>query len=372
MTFSTIAQEIGKILDYFGQQKCSDIHLSAPRGLWYVKDKGTLPFADMPSIDPELIDAIVKEFIHGGLEEFRKTGQGDASFDVDGEFRGRLAARDTLEGTTVTIRIISRDIPKPEDLKIPQSLIDTVSRPSGLFLFTGQTGSGKSTSIAALINHVNMTEPSAIYTLESPIEYVYPHGRSLINQREIGQHVESFSMGIENAKRSHPKIIVVGEILNRETARAAIDAAASGHCVVSTMHAGSTAETIDGFISMFTADEQPLVRTQLSQVLLAVVVQQLVPKIGGGLAMAQEIAFNSRQFSEMILGNGDRGGDMKLAQQYLLGGGRQEGMVAMESALTELVKNGEISPETARKASRNQRNINDLLATAGFPLPSKD
>lgn len=372
MTYSDNAVEIGKMLDYFGDQKCSDIHLSSTRGLWYVKDKGTLPFLDMPFIEPALIEALVGEFIHGGLAEFNASGQGDASFDVSGEYRGRLAARQTLEGITLTIRIISRNIPTVEDLKLPQSLLDTIGRNSGLFLFTGQTGSGKSTSIASLLNHINMTEPSAIYTLESPIEYIYPHGRSLINQREIGEHVVSFASGIENAKRSHPKIIVVGEILNGETARAALDAAASGHLVVSTMHAGSTAETIDGFISMFPANEQPLVRTQLSQVLLSVVVQQLVPKIGGGLAMAQEIAFNSRQFSEMILGNGDHGGDMKLAQQYLLGGGRQEGMVAMESALTDLVVRGEVSPEIARRSSRNQRSINDLLTAAGFPVPPKE
>jgi twitching motility protein PilT len=367
MTYSKTALEIGRMLDYFGQQKCSDIHLSAPRGLWYVKDKSTLPFPALATIPNTMIETLVEEFVHGGLEEFSKLGQGDSSFDIGGEYRGRLAARRTLEGITATIRIIARAIPTPEDLKIPQSLVDTISRPGGLFLFTGQTGSGKSTSIAALINHINMTQPSSIYTLESPIEYVYPHGRSLINQREVGLHVDTFSLGIENAKRSHPKIIVVGEILNGETARAAIDAAKSGHLVVSTMHAGSTAEAVDGFISMFDANEQPLIRTQLSQVLLAVVVQQLIPKMGGGLAMAQEIAFNSRQFSEMILGDGARGGDMKLAQQYLLGGGRQEGMVAMESALTALVVGGEISAETARNSARNQRSINDLLTTAGFP-----
>lgn len=356
------------MLDYFGAQGCSDIHLSAERGLWFVKDKATLPFDQVPTMDAGLIRQIVDEFSHNGYSGFENPGQSDATFDVGGEFRGRLAARKTIAGITVTIRIISRRIPTIGELRLPDSLVETISRPAGLMLFTGQTGSGKSTSIAALVNHVNENASSSIYTLEDPVEYVYPPAKSLVNQREIGEHTRSFAEGLQNAKRSHPKIIVVGEILNAQTARAAVDAAASGHLVVSTMHAGSTAEAISQLISMFPIEEQPLMRTQLSQVLLGVVVQLLVQKIGGGLTMAQEIAFNSRQFSEMILGNGTdgTGGDMKLIQQYLLGQGKQERMVAMETALTTLVKNREITPETARTVARDQRTINDLLTTAGF------
>lgn len=363
MTHSAYAEEVGKLLEYFGAQKCSDIHLSANRGVWYVKDKSTLPFESVPAMPVEVINGIVEDFIPGGLAKFEEAGQGDASFDIGGKYRGRVAARKTLAGTTITIRIISRDIPTIADLKLPASLIDASNRPAGLFMFTGQTGSGKSTSIAALLNQINLEQPSAIYTLESPIEYVYPDGMSLVNQREIGAHVESFAVGVENAKRSHPKIILVGEILNAETARAAIVAAASGHLVVSTMHAGSTAETIDGLISMFPPTEQELIRTQLSQVLIGIVVQQLIPRIGGGMAMAQEIAFNTRAFSELILGK-----DMKLAQPYLLGPGKQDGMQAMETALTQLVVSGQIPPELAVKMARDRRTAEDLLAQAGYKL----
>ncbi|QNE48677.1 hypothetical protein F1C58_16600 (plasmid) [Glaciihabitans sp. INWT7] len=371
MTSSTIT-EIGRMLDYFGDEGCSDIHLSAQRGLWYVKDKSTLAFEAMPTIDQGIIDTLISEFAHGGLEAFEANGQADSSFDIGGTFRGRLAVRKTVAGTTATIRIISRRIPTSQELHLPDSLLDTIKRPAGLLLFTGQTGSGKSTSIAALVNDVNISEASSIYTIEDPVEYIYPVGRSLVNQREVGSHVRSFSEGVQNAKRSHPKIIVIGEIVNSETASAAVDAAASGHLVVSTMHAGSTAEAIDGLISMFPPNEQPLMRTLLSQVLLGVIVQTLIPKIGGGLAIAQEIAYNTRQFSEMVRGSGGEGGDMKLVQQYLLGGGRQERMVAMETSLTELVKSGTVLPETARAVARDERVINDLLTTAGFPNTAKD
>ena len=371
--FSLAAVEVGRMLDYFGGQGASDIHLASGRGLWYVKDKATLPFDQMQSMDPAIITQLINEFAHGGLDVYNKEWQADATFDVGGEFRGRLAARKTLNGDTITIRIISRAIPTFQQLNLPASLVDLITRPAGLLLFTGQTGSGKSTSIAALVNHVNVNASSSIYTLEDPIEYVYPAGKSLVNQREIGAHVTSFHEGLQNAKRSHPKIIVVGEIKDAETARAAVDAAASGHLVVSTMHAGTTAEAIGSLISMFPVDEQPLIRTQLSQVLLGVVVQALVPKIGGGLVMAQEIAFNTRPFAEMILG-ADEGaaGDMKLVQQYLLGGGKQERMVAMETSLTNLVISGQITPETARDVARDQRVINDLLTTNGHLMNAKD
>ncbi|KQO98702.1 type IV pilus twitching motility protein PilT [Leifsonia sp. Leaf264] len=365
MTHSPVAEQLNSLLEYFGSEKCSDIHLSARRGVWFVKDKATLAHPDYPVMPQEFINQIIEEFVPGGIAKFEEHQQGDASFDIGGNFRGRIAARKTLAGATITIRIITRDIPTVEQLNLPESLIDAANRPAGLFLFTGQTGSGKSTSIAALLNKINLEQPSAIYTLEAPIEFVYPDGKSLVNQREIGAHVDSFAVGVENAKRSHPKIILVGEILSPETARSAIVAAASGHMVVSTMHAGSTAETIDGLISMFPPSEQALIRTQLSQVLIGIVVQQLLPKVGGGMAMAQEIAFNTRAFSEIILGS-----DMKLAQAHLLGTGRQDRMVAMEASLAELVKAESITPELAMKMARDQRTMNDLLTQAGF-TPAK-
>ncbi|WP_159599103.1 type IV pilus twitching motility protein PilT [Agromyces humi] len=353
---------IGRFLDYFGDNGCSDIHMSAGRGLWYVKDKATLHMADSPvPITAELVTAIVAAFLPGGLERFERDLQGDASIDVGSKYRGRLAVRHDIEGASLTIRIISRDVPTIERVGLTPSLVNSIRQPSGLLLFTGQTGSGKSSSIAALLNLVNLTESSSIYTLESPVEFVYPHAKSLVVQREVGSQVASFAVGVENAKRSHPKIILVGEILNAETARAALSAAASGHLVVSTMHAGSTAETVDGLIAMFPPAEQALIRTQLAQVLIGIVVQQLIPRTGGGLALAQEVAFNTREFSELILG-----GDMKLAQQMLLGQGQAAGMVSMEASLDRLVGEGHITPELAAKTARDRKTMNDFLTRRGI------
>ena len=357
---------IGTVIDHLGEQGASDVHVTPDRGIWFVKDKQTVPLEGMEDIQPELVNGLVGVLVKGGLKTIEENGQADASFDSGGAYRGRVAVRQGQNGISMTIRIISREIPTVESLKLPRTLLATVGKPSGLFLFVGQTGSGKSTSIAALVNKVNETQPTAIYTLESPIEYVYPASKSLVIQREVGTHVESFALGIENAKRSHPRIIVVGEILNVETARSALLAAASGHLVVSTMHAGSTAEAIDTLISMFTPAEQPLVRTQIAQVLLSIVTQKLVPRVGGGLAMAQEIAFNTRTFSNLILGNGDgdRSKDMMLVQQYLLGNGRTEQMQAMEASLVDLVRHGTITAETAREASGDVKLVEELLEAA--------
>ncbi|MFE6966782.1 type IV pilus twitching motility protein PilT [Agromyces sp. NPDC057679] len=362
METASTREIVGRLLDFFGDNDCSDIHMSAARGLWYVKAKSTLKMEPSPvPITEHLIESIIEEFLPGGVERFERELQGDASIDVDTKYRGRLAVRVDLEGPSLTIRLISRTIPTVEKVGVGESLINAVRQPSGLLLFTGQTGSGKSSSIAALLNLVNTTESSSIYTLESPVEFVYPHEMSLVVQREVGPQVATFAVGIENAKRSHPKIILVGEILSSETARAALSAAASGHLVVSTMHAGSTAETVDGLVSMFPPAEQSLIRTQLAQVLIGIVVQQLIPKTGGGLALAQEIAFNTREFSELILG-----GDMKLAQQMLLGQGREAGMVAMEASLDRLVGDNSITPELALKNSKDRKTMRDLLHRRGI------
>jgi twitching motility protein PilT len=248
-------------------------------------------------------------------------------------------------------------------------VVNLIARPSGLVWFVGQTGSGKSTTIASMANLVNQQMESSIYTLEKPVEYVYPEGKSLVVQREVGVHVGSFAEGVENAKRSHPRIIIVGEILNAETARSALLAAASGHLVVSTMHAGTAAEAVDSFISMFTPEEQGLVRTQLAQTLVGIVAQTLIAKQGGGLAMAQEIAFNTPTFAELLRGSGNRSNDTKLIQQLLLSSsGKADGMVAMEESIANLVKTEQITPASGYAIARDRSAFEEKLRQLGVRL----
>ena len=361
-------QALTQVLDSYGEFGASDVHFTSDRGAFYVKDKQTRPIPEFPYSNEGILAALVNEIVHDGPEALRLKGQAGASFDQGGAYRGRLAIRREQGGVSGTLRIISRDIPTTTALELPRDVVNLIGRPSGLVLVVGQTGSGKSTTIAAMVNLVNQKQEAGIYTLESPIEYLYPAGKSLVIQREVGTHVNTFAEGIEDAKRSHPRIIVVGEILNTATARSALLAAASGHLVVSTMHAGTAAEAVDSFTSMFTPEEQGLIRTQLAQSLLGVVAQKLVPKKAGGLALAQEIAFNTPAFAELLRGTGDRSNDTKYIQQLLLSpAGADDGMVAMEDSLARLVRDSQIELSVAYSNARDHSALNEKLVAMKVP-----
>lgn len=360
-------QRIAKVLDHYGAAGASDIHLTSNRGAFVVKDKQTRPLrAEGFVSDLALVEGLIDGVVEGGLAAFKGRKQAGASFDTRGAFRGRVAVRREEGGLSSTIRIISRDIPTTSKLNLPKNVVQMIGRPSGLVLLVGQTGSGKSTTIASMVDLVNQQMETGIYTLESPIEYIYPSGKSLVIQREVGVHVDSFAAGIEDAKRSHPRIIVVGEILNAETARSALLAAASGHLVVSTMHAGTAAEAVDSFTSMFTPEEQGLIRTQLAASLVGIVAQKLIPKPKGGMALAQEIAFNNRAMSELVRGSGDRSNDTKFIQQLLTSPqGEQYGMTSMERSLARLVKAGEITHEAAFSNARDHGALEEKFDQLG-------
>lgn len=356
-----------EVLEQLGAQGASDLHLTSDRGAFYVKDKQTRRLKLSQPTAKSMLDALVEATVAGGLGTFERLFQAGASIDRGGDFRGRLAVAREIGGLSGTIRLIPRKVPTAESLGLPQKITAIAKRPAGLFLVVGQTGSGKSTTIAAMENDYLQSHNSAMYTIEDPIEYIYPEGPSLIVQREVGLHVESFAAGVEDAKRRHPRVIVVGEIRNVETARAALLAAASGHLVVSTMHAGTAAEAIDSFTSMFTPEEQGLVRTQLAQSLLSIVAQQLVPKEGGGMALAQEIAFNTPSMAELVRGSGNRSNDTKYIQQLLLSPAAEaDGMVSMEGSLARLVKEGQITPAAALMNARDLSGLQEKLTQSGI------
>lgn len=362
MSDSVALQQVTKALEQLGAQGASDLHLTSDRGAFYVKDKQTRRLQIPQERAKQFLEALVNETIPGGVGAFDSIMQAGASIDRGGDFRGRLAVSREIGGLSGTIRLISREVPTSESLGLPQTITDIAARPAGLFLVVGQTGSGKSTTIAAMENDYLQSHNSAMYTIEDPVEYVYPEGSSLIVQREVGVHVASFAAGVEDAKRRHPRIIVVGEIRNVETARAALLAAASGHLVVSTMHAGTAAEAVDSFTSMFTPDEQGLVRTQLAQTLIAIVAQQLVPKPKSGLALTQEIAHNTPTIAELIRGGGNRSDDTKLIKQALMSAkGEQEGQVSMESALALHVIRGTVAVDVAQAHARDRDALTEKL-----------
>jgi twitching motility protein PilT len=361
-----------EVLEALGAQGSSDLHLTSDRGAYYVKDKLTKRLKLPEPMAKSMLEALIEDVVIGGSKAFERLYQAGASIDRGGDFRGRLAVAREIGGLSGTIRLIPRKIPTADSLGLPSTITSIARRPAGLFLVVGQTGSGKSTTIAAMQNDFLQSHNSAMYTIEDPIEYIYPAGPSLIVQREVGLHVESFAAGVEDAKRRHPRVIVVGEIRNVETARSALLAAASGHLVVSTMHAGTAAEAVDSFTSMFTPEEQGLIRTQLAQSLVAIVAQQLVAKPGGGMALAQEIAFNTPEFAELLRGSGDRSNDTKYIQQLLLSAaGTNHGMVSMEESLARLAKQEVITLDSALVSARDQNAFAEKARQLGLALTAR-
>jgi twitching motility protein PilT len=235
-----------------------------------------------------------------------------------------------------------------------------INKTAGLILIEGPTGSGKTTAIAALINKINRDKDQHVYLIEDPIEFVHkPVGNSMFTQREIGVHASDFSSGIENAMRSKPNVIVVGELLNPATAKAALHAATTGHLVITTAHAGSVTEAVDSFIRQFPAGEQPQIRSTLAQSLLAVMVQKLVPKIGGGLVPAREIMINSLNFADII-------GDEKRSNMIHQSMESEAGCSTLEQSLLDLVIRGVVDYQVALDNARKPKSLQEAFDREGI------
>ena len=350
------------VINHAGTQGVSDVHVVPGKGTWFVaKDKLRKDANANVTFTEEQILSWLDAANRGGSKTFEPLGdRGHTSVAYDtGQYRVRASYRRTTNGVTVTFRLIPSIIPTVDQLDIPDTLRQLMSRSAGLILVEGATGSGKTTTIAALLRLVYETRNRHIYTIEDPIEFVHnPSGDSLVTQREIGEHASDFPSGVENALRSKPNIIMVGELLNPATAKAALHAATTGHLVMTTAHAGSVTEAIDSFIGQFTPEEQPQIRSRLSQSLLAVICQKLVPTINGGLVAAREILINDLNFQELLR-------DEKSSNMLHQSIESTRGSCSLEQSLNELVIAGIITPETALNESRKRDAMQQLLDRNG-------
>jgi len=284
--------------------KGSDLHIKSGNGI-RARVQGELVTMESSFLKREDVIALLKELLKNRFEEFVKNKEIDFNYKLDENYRFRVNAFFQIDGPSIVFRIIPVKIPTIKELNLPPVLHKFTAIERGLVLVTGVTGSGKSTTLAALINEINETKAKHIITIEDPVEFVHKDKKSLINQRSLGEDTLSFSKALRAALREDPDIILVGEMRDRETIEIALHAAETGHLVFSTLHTLDAKETINRIIGVFPVEEQNRIRMILSSILEGVISQRLVPTVDGKRVAAMEILLKTPRVKELILQNRD-------------------------------------------------------------------
>lgn len=355
-----------KILDTAGDSSVSDLHVHPKVGMWHLVSGRLTKTFDADSLIEEA--DILHWMTHAegyddmGVDSpeklFGEKGHHTVAFNT-GKWRIRGSFRKSTVGVSCTFRLIPTTIPSVTDVYLPEMMIDMIKRRSGLILIEGPTGSGKTTSIAALIDYINETTDLHIYSIEDPIEFYHvPKGNTVFTMREVGVHASDYPSAVENALRSKPNIIFVGEMLNNATKKAALHASTTGHLVISTAHAGSVSEALDSFIGEFPADEQPQIRARLATSLLGVMCQSLVPTKAGGLVAAREIMTSNMNFADIIMD-----GKMNMIAAQMESG---ENCQSLENDLMRLVESDVIDIQVAMDGAKRPDALKQELIRKGY------
>ncbi|RJS94806.1 type IV pilus twitching motility protein PilT [Salinisphaera sp. Q1T1-3] len=341
--------DISQLLAFSVKQGASDLHLSA--GLPpMIRVDGDIRRINLPAMEDKEVFGLVQDIMNDRQRrDYDEHLETDFSFEIDGLARFRVNAFHQNRGTGAVFRTIPSEVLSLADLGAPASFAEIASLPRGLVLVTGPTGSGKSTTLAAMINHKNQNELGHILTIEDPIEFVHASQKCLINQREIARDTHSFSVALRSALREDPDTILVGELRDLETIRLALTAAETGHLVFGTLHTSSAAKTIDRVIDVFPGSEKDMVRAMLSESLVAVISQTLLKRRdSGGRVAAHEIMRGTPAIRNLIR-------EGKIAQMYsAIQTGQTAGMQTLDQCLAELVRRGEVEREEARRRAANR------------------
>jgi twitching motility protein PilT len=289
-----------------------------------------------------------------------RTGSVDCSYAIPGKSRFRVNIFQQRGTHAIVLRVINAVIPTVEDLGLPAEINKIGELKNGIVLVTGPTGSGKSTTLAAIIDKINREKPYHIITIEDPVEYMHLHKMSTVNQREIGSDTKSFSLALRAALRQAPKVILIGEMRDVETIETALEAAETGHLVLSTLHTIDAAKTIDRIIGVFPKDQEPQIRTRLSQSFRYIVSQRLMPKVGGGRVAALEILKSTMRTREYIAKGEGEGKSLTDA----MFDGSDDGMQEFDGELEKLVLAGVITSDTALIYATNKNNLSLSLSDA--------
>ncbi len=340
--------DIAELLAFAVKNHASDLHLSAGEPP-IIRVDGDIRRINLPPLDHKIVHGLIYDIMNDkqrkAYEEFLET---DFAFEIPGLARFRVNAFNHQRGAGAVFRTIPRHILSLEDIDAPAVFRDIAEYPRGLVLVTGPTGSGKSTTLAAMIDHINQQRYGHILTIEDPVEFIHQNKKCLITQRELHRDTLGFAEALRSALREDPDVILVGEMRDPETIHLALSAAETGHLVFGTLHTSSAAKTIDRIIDAFPAGEKEMVRAMLSESLRAVISQNLLRKQGGGRVAVHEILIATPAIRNLIREN-------KVPQIYsAIQTGQQLGMQTLDQALQELVKKNIINRVEARKVAVNK------------------
>ncbi len=343
--------DITELLAFSAKQGASDLHLSADMPPM-IRVDGDVRRINLPALSHKEVHALVYDIMNDkqrkDFEEFLET---DFSFEVPGVARFRVNAFNHNRGAGAVFRTIPSKVVTMDQLGMGQVFKDLAMISRGIVLVTGPTGSGKSTTLAAMVDYINETKFDHILTVEDPIEFVHESKKSLINQREVHRDTLGFNEALRSALREDPDVILVGELRDLETIRLALTAAETGHVVFGTLHTSSAAKTIDRIVDVFPAEEKSMVRSMLSESLQGVISQALLKKNGGGRIAAHEIMVGTAAIRNLIR-------EDKVAQMYsAIQTGAAHGMQTMDQCLQSLVSKGLISREVAREKAKMPENF---------------
>ena len=341
-------EELNKYLYTLVYKGGSDLHIKAGNGV-RARINGVLYKLEVPSQTREGVIELLKELLRSRFNEFVEKKEIDFSYKLDENYRFRVNSFFQIEGPSIAFRAIPIKIPSLKELNLPKVINNFTEIERGLVLVTGVTGSGKSTTLAAMINEINEKKAKHIITIEDPVEFVHKDKKCLINQRSLGEDTLSFSRALRAALREDPDIILVGEMRDRETIEIALNAAETGHLVYSTLHTLDAKETINRIIGIFPPEEQPRIRLVLASILEGVISQRLVPTVDNKRTAAMEILVKTPRIKDLIMQ--DRDNEIK---DTLEEGKEIYGTQSFDQHLVDLVIGGRIDEETAKDYATNK------------------
>jgi len=349
--------DITELLKLIVEKGASDLHLKVPSVPVLRIDGELIPQTDYPKITPEWIKETMSTIVtKEQLNEFQENMELDFSYSIPGVSRFRVNASRQRGTITLALRLIKWEIPVIESLGLPEICKELVTLPNGLVLVTGPTGSGKSTTLASMVEYLNMDQRRRVITIEDPIEYLFNDQKCTITQRELGTDTLSFSSAIIHALRQDPDVILVGEMRDLATINTAITAAETGHLVLSTLHTSSASQAVDRIIDVFSPEEQQQIRLQLSNVLMGVIYQSLLHKSdGAGRIPAVEVMIATSAVRNQIR-EGKTHQIMSTIQT-----GASFGMQTLNQSLANLVKENLVSVEDAMAKSNDPKELDDFL-----------